>query len=360
MERTISKTKKFIYAILFTAIVLTFIGGVNYYVDSYAHLRVTYLQIAERMQAGSHVVGLDESRYNERYLALANMQLMEEAPRCIWLGSSRSAVYGKETVGEDSFYNFSLSGGTLQDYYGVIGYLDAAGKMPKKVIMEVNGSLLYDGDDDARYTYLQDGIDYLKKRMEGENATCDWPNVGRDYLKIFDLDYFKYNMECLTDNLRFACSYTKEPSRETTTKLIDGSVSYSDEVRNRSVEYVKQVTGEAIANKSLYKVEGFECLSDTLTPQLCALALWLQEQGVEVSFFFPPYSEPIYTYLCENEKEYAGVFATEQYVADFARENHITLYGSFSPAGCDLSPEDLFDTYHIKQDQAGKAFYVRD
>ncbi len=81
--------KKWLKAVLFLLPLFLFIGWVNWYVDSYALLRVTYDEIAAQMAAGKNVEGLEESDYNDRNLLAARLTGMEKAPQIMALGSSR-------------------------------------------------------------------------------------------------------------------------------------------------------------------------------------------------------------------------------------------------------------------------------
>ena len=44
-----TKKQKFLHAAVFIMIVVFSMGTINYYVDSYAQLRTTYLDVAEKM-----------------------------------------------------------------------------------------------------------------------------------------------------------------------------------------------------------------------------------------------------------------------------------------------------------------------
>lgn len=66
--------KKWLKAALFLLPLLLFIGWVNWYVDSYALLRVTYDDIAAQMAAGKNVEGLEDSDYNDRNLLAARIK----------------------------------------------------------------------------------------------------------------------------------------------------------------------------------------------------------------------------------------------------------------------------------------------
>ena len=63
--------------------------------------------------------------------------------------------------------------------------------------------------------------------------------------------------------------------------------------------------------------------------------------------------------MVESDGAYDGVLSTEEYIVKYAEEKGITLYGSFSPQGCHLQSEDLFDAYHMRREGAEKAIYLR-
>lgn len=355
----LTKKQKIRHALIFVFIIVAGMIAVNYYVDSYAVIRTTYLDIAKQMEDGYHVVGLAESRYNERYLAVARIEQMEEAPETIVLGTSRSMTFEKEDFDADSFYNFSLSGGTLKDYYGIVGYLANGGLLPDRVIIEIGGPLFYAGDTDNRYTYLQGGIDYLEKKLEGENKKCEIPNLGKQYHKLLAIDYFKYNAQCLWQKTRFCVEFTEAGENECSTRLADGSITYARDARERTVDYVKTNTEQAIASKSLYKIDGYTQMSVEHVASFEKLVNWLLAQGVKVELFLPPYSEPIYDFICENPQYYSGVLASEEYIVRFAEENDLILYGSYSPKECGIVLEDLYDAYHLRREKDAKALYLR-
>ncbi len=98
--------KKWGKAILFVVPLLCMVAAVNWYVDSYAYLRVTYDQISEQMIGNSmNVTGLEESDFNDRKLLLACLKQQEDAKELIIAGSSRVMNFEHEMFGTDSFYN---------------------------------------------------------------------------------------------------------------------------------------------------------------------------------------------------------------------------------------------------------------
>ena len=119
--------KKWLKAVLFLLPLFLFIGWVNWYVDSYALLRVTYDEIAAQMAAGKNVEGLEESDYNDRNLLAARLTGMEKAPQIMALGSSRVYTFERTMFDTDSFYNAGLSEATIYDLLAVAGILVSEG-----------------------------------------------------------------------------------------------------------------------------------------------------------------------------------------------------------------------------------------
>lgn len=357
----LSKKKKVRNAVVFVLLIILTLGSVNYYVDSYAIIRVSYDDIAQHMLDGDNVIGLTESLYNDRYLAVATIQNMKEPVDCIILGSSRSMVYGREHFGIESFHNFSLSGAKLKDYYGVVGYLANEDLLPESIIMEIGGPLFFAGDTEIRYTYLQGGIDYLEGLMTEKEAVCVAPEVGKQYQQLLAIDYFKYNLQCLLEGSSFKVEYTEDvQSQSKSVVMSDGSLAYREELNKRTAEVVDSMIAQAVSANSLYKIAGYTEMSDELVGDFEKLVEWLVQNGVEVSFFLPPYAENIYSHIQNSGATYVGVLNTEEYILKYAKENDIKVYGSYSPQGCNLKTEDLIDEYHMRREGAEKAFYLRE
>ena len=95
--------KKWYRPALFLLPVLLFIGIVNWYVDSYALLRVTYDDIAAQMAAGKNVESLEDSDYNDRNLVAARLSGQGEPFQTMILGSSRVYTFDHTMFETDSF-----------------------------------------------------------------------------------------------------------------------------------------------------------------------------------------------------------------------------------------------------------------
>ncbi len=363
--------KRWCRAILFILPLLGLVAAVNWYVDSYAYLRVTYDQIGEQMAANRmNVEGLEESDFNDRNLLLACLKRQKEAKELIVAGSSRVMNFEHGMFGTDSFYNTGLSESTFNDLLAVVGILERNGLMPEKMIIGVDAFLFNASHNNDRWMDLEEYVSYMEGRLEepeGEGSrtaalgTTDAASIprastGRDNSKWLSLDYFRYNVTLLPGRKRFAVDYTQEWETERYLKHYDGSIAYQRSLREVDVKEVEELTRQSIAEQVVYRMTDFGEIDERSMGLFAALIDYLQENGVEVMLYLPPYSPMMYNYI-ESAEQYQITLQVEERIKRLAADKRIALYGSYDPAGCGLGMADLYDIYHVKTEKMMDTFY---
>lgn len=351
--------KKWLKAVLFVIPLLLFIGWVNWYVDSYALLRVTYDGIAAQMAAGKNVEGLEESDYNDRNLLAARLQGMEEAPQVMVLGSSRVYTFDHTMFGTDSFYNAGLSEATVYDLLAVSGILFKQDKLPETVVIGVDAFLFNKSHDNEKWKELESYVNYMSLTMEGKlspELAHPRKDTGRDWKKTLSLDYFRYNVTLLPEGKRFAVSYTEDWETDGYLKHSDGSVSYQRELREVNPADVEEMTRQAMEEHVVYRMTDYEEIDKQHFQYFSWLIEDLQQAGVEVILYLPPYSPMMYNYI-ESEEAFQIALEVEEEVKNLAARKKIALYGSYDPAGCGLAMTDLYDVYHVKAEKTADTYY---
>ena len=351
--------KKWYKPVLFLLPVLLFIGIVNWYVDSYALLRITYDDIAGQMAAGMNVEGLEESDYNDRNLVAARLSSQEEPFQTMILGSSRVYTFDHTMFETDSFYNAGLSEATIYDLLGVAGILFSQDRLPETVVIGVDPFLFNTSHDNEKWKELQSYVNYMELLIVGklsEDSPFPSKDTGRDLPKTLSLDYFRYNVTLLPENKRFAVSYTEDWVTDGYLKHADGSVSYQRELREVKAEEVEEMTGQAMEEHVVYRMTDYHEIDEEHFQWLSWLIDHLQEAGVEVILYLPPYSPMMYNYI-ESEEAFQITLDVEEKVKNLAREKGISLYGSYDPAGCGLEMTDLYDVYHVKTEKTADTYY---
>lgn len=351
--------KKWLKAVLFVIPLLLFIGWVNWYVDSYALLRVTYDGIAAQMAAGKNVEGLEESDYNDRNLLAARLQGMEEAPQVMVLGSSRVYTFDHTMFGTDSFYNAGLSEATVYDLLAVSGILFKQDKLPETVVIGVDAFLFNKSHDNEKWKELESYERYMSQTIVDKLApefADPHKDTGRDWKKTLSLDYFRYNVTLLPDRKRFDVSYTEDWETDGYLKHSDGSVSYQRELREVNPADVEEMTRQAMEEHVVYRMTDYEEIDKQHFQYFSWLIEDLQQAGVEVILYLPPYSPMMYNYI-ESEEAFQIALEVEEEVKNLAARKKIALYGSYDPAGCGLAMTDLYDVYHVKAEKTADTYY---
>lgn len=402
--------KKWLKVVLFIFPFLCLVAAVNWYVDSYAYLRITYDQIGERMVADSmNVTGLEESDFNDRKLLLACLKQQKEAKEVVVVGSSRVMNLDHTMFGTDSFYNTGLSESTFQDILAVIGILDQSGHLPEKMVIGVDAFLFNVSHDNDRWMDLEEYAVYMedklmdevrdranhagitdedeeeteaesdsktsesrtseKEEIESNRTTEDNRTAenggadvgrriktGRDNSKWLSLDYFRYNVTLLPEHRRFLVDYTQDWETEQYLKHYDGSIAYQRSLREVDVQEVEELTRQTVEEHVVYRMTDYKEIDERYMELFGTLIEYLQDQGVEVMLYLPPYSPMMYNYI-ESEEQYQVTFQVEERVRQMAQDGHTALYGSYDPAGCGLEMTDLYDIYHVKTEKMMDTFY---
>lgn len=374
--------KKWCKAALFLLPLLLFVGAVNWYVDSYAYLRVTYDEIADKMtNMSQNVVGLEESDYNDRNLVLACLNAQKEAKEVVVIGSSRVFTFEHTLFDTDSFYNAGLSEATIYDLWAVTGILAANGRLPEKMVIGVDAFLFNAAHNNDRWKELEAYVQYMDKETgrntgggtgvgeesggDGNGAEASGkdvegrPNTGRHYGKWLSLDYFRYNITCLPEGKRFDVFYMEDWETELYTKHYDGSVSYQQELREVAEEDVVAMTGQAMEEQVVYRMTDYREIDAESMEMFISLLDYLQSQDVEVILYLPPYSPMLYDYI-ESEDSFRITLEVETKIKEIAFEKKAALYGSYDPEESGLQMSDLYDVYHVKTEKTPDTFFPAD
>ncbi len=180
--------------------------------------------------------------------------------------------------------------------------------------------------------------------------------TGRDNSKWLSLDYFRYNVTLLPEHRRFLVDYTQDWETEQYLKHYDGSIAYQRSLREVNVQEVEELTRQSMEEQVVYRMTDYKEIDERYMELFDALIEYLQDKGVEVMLYLPPYSPMMYNYI-ESEEQYQVTFQVEERVRQMAQDGHAALYGSYDPAGCGLVMTDLYDIYHVKTEKMMDTFY---
>ncbi len=352
--------KAFKRIVVYLMLIIIPILAVDYYVDAYASFRLTYNKIAEIAMESNYCVGNDIS-LSERKAKWSIMNHMAAAEYMI-LGSSRSMLFSKENLALDSFFNMGVSGGSwVYDYLAEIYILYYNDKLPDYMLIELSPCIFnrYSGGGDGKE--WGNSTEYMRRVMMGENIHYDDSELlGVQVKDIISPAYFKYNWEQLIHHRR---TYVEKnmfaDNEQLETWHIDGSFSYSRMFQQKNdIETILREINSDCESKSIYGCSNFKGIDQSLCEEFCKLLDFLKDKGVKVSFYLPPYAEPMYDYICA-EDDYAAILEVEKWALQYGAENGIQVYGSYDPTNSNLKLADFYDGYHIRDYKVRDTLWVR-
>ncbi len=119
---------------------------------------------------------------------------------------------------------------------------------------------------------------------------------------------------------------------------------------------VEELTRQSIEEQVVYRMTDFHEIDERSMELFAALITYLQERGVEVILYLPPYSPMMYEYIGSAD-QFQITFQVEERIRQIAADKNAALYGSYDPAGCGLEMTDLYDIYHVKTEKMMDTFY---
>lgn len=336
---------------MFCLIPLIVIFSMDYYVDSYAAIRVTYEKIAHISLEHNYCVGT-EIPLSERKPKWALINLIGKK-NFVVIGSSRMEMFTSQNMGEDSFYNMCVSGGsTVGDYLAETYILYSKDKLPEKILIEISPSIFNANSGEARWREWDNSAAYMEQTLQGENPDVAQSNLGVQWKDLLSPSYFQYNVQNFIEHKRVWVKSSDDYDDPIyLTVHSDGSYMYGKEYQNKyTEEQILEQTKNICNDRTIYACNHFMEIDEELQKTFEELIQFLIEKNVEVSFYLPPYSEPMYHFISTDDM-YKIILDVEEYILAFAAENNLRVFGSYDPTGSDLQIKDLYDPYHVREEK---------
>lgn len=342
---------KVIKPVVFCLILLIVIFSIDYYVDSYAAIRVTYEKVANISSKYNYCVGT-EIPLSERKPKWALINLMEKKDFIV-MGSSRVEMLTSENMEEESFYNICVSGGsTVGDYLAETYILYSQNKLPERMLIEISPSIFNVNSGEARWREWDNNTVYMEQILEGGPPNVRQPSLGIQWKDLLSPSYFQYNVQNLMEGKRVWVESSDDYDNPIyLTVHSDGSYMYSREYQNKyTEEQILEQTENICNNRTVYLCSHFMEIDEDLKKTFEELVWFLVSHDVEISFYLPPYSEPMYNFISTDDM-YEVILDVEEYILAFASENNLKVFGSYDPEESELQIKDLYDPYHVREEK---------
>lgn len=361
MKRFLGKLARFFPLIMVIVILNVLIDPANIYKVGYE------AKAAKLLVSGKNVAGMTD--YDERLLQEEIIKRENGCPTTIILGSSRVMTMSGETIPISNYRNHGVSGAVLFDYLGILGVYEACNKMPEQVIVGLDPWILNKNNGESRYQSLMGYIDVFQETL-GIKQTTGNMHLGsiEKKLQFLSIPYFQSSVKKLLLSPKesfdfnrnidfyelsnnFSIINVKEAVRYT-----DGSIDYNKKTREKDIDAVNADAKEYVTG-SIYHIEEYNGLCTDYCDILEKLVEYLQNRGVTVVFYLPPYHPYVYEYLVENSN-YRSVFEAEKFFINLAREKGISVYGAYNPMLLECTESDFIDGMHMLRSSTGKSWRI--
>lgn len=345
--------KKFIYkTTIFSALTFLFLVSVNYWGDSAKIFHPGYeKKIANIIFKNQNATNI--SNYDERILQKELINKLHSTPDVLILGSSRTMLINSTFFEEKKVINNSVSGASIEDLIAIYQIYNEKDILPKKIILGIDPWLLNDNNGQKRWKSLEkEYASFSNERKEINKSILD-----NKVKQLFSLSYFQASFKNLPNVIKGKSEpiASTEKYNQTTTKLVDASLSYGKQYREVSNEEVNNKAKKYISG-NIYSIEKFNSVSPEILQEFEKLCLSILENNIELSFFLAPYHPIVYEKVVQD---YSVVLDAENQIVKFAEEKGIEYFGSFSPQKADVNNIDFYDGMHCKEQTVREIMKVR-
>ena len=346
--------KKLFYKLILLAPSVLLLSSINFFVDPAHQFSAGYEnKVAKILLSGRNAVNVDN--YDERLLQKHYIAGLRSAPEIIVLGSSRSMQIEKNLFPGKTFFNHSVSGGSIEDYYSIYAMYKNKHTLPSTVILTIDPWVLNRNHGQRRWISVQEFYNSLADAKMGKFKIfySRLAAVRNKITLLFSPSYLQSSLRALYRTIRipakpdmFYASDGVPP--EYATKMSDGSLSYPAKEVNPSKEELKKSVLSYTQSEPIYSLGGYHAIDKNYVHQLQHFIDILKTDNVDVIIFLPPYHPFVYDYLIRSDK-YSIIGTAEDTVRMIAQKNNLLLLGSYNPSLCGFSGEDLFDGMHSKR-----------
>ena len=340
MNNLNADVKKAIKTLLLLAVFVIVVFATNIFVDPANIASDSYArEAAEIVASGYNVTNLEN--FDDRDFLRCYAPLRSEETDVLVLGSSRSMQVTNALTGFENTFCAGVTGADLRDCIGAYMLFRNNGNIPEKVVFCAEYWFLSQGNMDKR-ALTEEYQQFC--RLTG-NTAFETSSVEKEKLmELFSFSYFQSSVEyILSTNKVPPLAAVESDDNRYPTRRKDGSYSYEETYRNRSIEIVEQDAYDATLYNSL--VKNFTGADAQLQKQMEDFIKLMQDDGVEVVIQLAPIHPVFYTHM-ENNSGYSEILATEDYFYSLEDKLGIECYGSYNPEDFDMVSTDFYDAQH--------------
>ncbi|TPN87886.1 hypothetical protein [Aquimarina algicola] len=334
MKYFISKVVLFVLPVLIALVSVNYFGDAAHIFDSKYEKKM--VSIIEKKKNITNISNYDERVFQKELITTLNYN-----PDIIILGSSRTMMINSEYFPNKILYNNSVSGASIEDILAIYEINKVNNKNPKKIIIGIDPWLFNENNGQIRWK----SIEQYYKKFHGDSDKIDL-DIAK-YKELISFSYFQESLLNLIGSITGSneLKETTKKYNDNATKLLDGSLVYGKDYRERDKDEVDRKAKSYVLGK-IYSIEGFSSISSKIWEEFDKLIKDIRQNNIEVEFYVFPYHPHVYEKI---HKEYQAVLEVENEIIRYSVEHNIKLTGSFNPQKLDMDESFFYDGMHCNE-----------
>jgi hypothetical protein len=290
------------------------------------------------------------TNFNDRHVKKALIENMQQPVQVLIFGSSRSMPIRQDLFRGLSFFNASVTGGTLDDDLALYYLYQKKGWHPKIVMISLDqwlinkNTLLFPWKMALALESNALKIILKKPQPRWLSAYYHWfANIDR-YSQLFSIYYFKASI------INYASALITNPTQQQLAQFPHCSLQFPNGTRLTSNREEATAAAQAIfsGTQDIQRSSMPLVLDQEKMQLLDNFVNYLQHSGVTVVFYLPPYEPASYRAL-QKDPNYHVVSISEHYFLDLAHKYHLSVIGSYDPTQLNLNSDYFIDDVHLKK-----------
>ncbi|OGT37940.1 MAG: hypothetical protein A3F11_02915 [Gammaproteobacteria bacterium RIFCSPHIGHO2_12_FULL_37_14] len=308
------------------------------------------------------------SNYNDRSVQKELIKHIKHSPQVLTLGSSRTLPVTKELFHGMTFYNASVTGGTLQDDISLYYVFQRNGLQPKVIVISIDPWLLDRNSGEIKWR-----TSFFNEFRKGEklikhDKTWSYQDkflgIFEKYSQLVSSGYFIASLKNFS--LVRKLSLTNLPPN----KIIIGpemdiknypncSLLLPEGGRLNSIaeESVTAATADYLGKKKIIETSHDMTINANDADLFETFITFLKARHINIIFYFPPYEPAAYHTILKDEN-YRTVYHIENHFLNLAKKYNIKVIGNYNPNKLSLHSNDFIDYIHIKKRALDKIFLL--
>jgi hypothetical protein len=355
--------KKLIFKLLLFLPILIFMMIFNYVVDPARLFKTKDFEkkVAEALISGAAVTDLQNTNFDDRALQKFRILSLKARKDIGVLGSSRVGLISSDMFPDKTLLNNTLSEASLEDYISLYEIYRDRRVVPSIMIIGVDPWIFNKNNELFKWHKLEEY--YLKFFNALPNHLFNFkirPQeiIPYEYQQMVSISYFQSGIQFLRSHpvSKQEFSLTDRKWNESVTLLPDGSTTSSRKEREAALVQVRQlVQREDMEPRDLVR---FFKLDPDLKQKFIEFIRAMQDQGVRVVLFLPPYHPLAYDY-CVHSDRFKIIMDVEDFLRNTSHMYSLTLVGSYNPRQLSIPESSFSDSLHLRNNTELKRIFPK-